>query len=103
MDFLLIGLSFVAGLLVGYISFKSNTYIEQFAAVIWQGLAQNKRVIVSIDNEARIFERFGNRIRVTAGVVDLTEELPHGLDLESVNGVKSVDNPEDVLSSVERD
>lgn len=94
MEFLINGLCFVAGVLLSYILFARSGYMGRFEKMIWAGLREGKRVIVSLDSgEAYIFELFGNRLRVSAGVVEMMEELPHGnaLDVSGADQSVSVD------------
>lgn len=102
MDYISVGLAFLAGLIVGYILFKKVAFLGKFEAMIWEGLAQNKQVIVSIDSDAFIFERYGDKVRVTSGIVDLMMEEPHGSDVENSDTDKLVNDIKDVLSSVEK-
>lgn len=95
--FLIAGLSFIAGLLLGYILFTKITFLSKFEKMIMAGLVEGKRVIVSLDNDAYIFELNGNRIRVTAGIVDIMEELPHGVNMENIDSAESIDNDTTVL------
>lgn len=97
MDFVTYGLFFLAGGLISYIVFAKISKIGEFETMIWAGLKENKRVIVSLDNDAYIFERLGNRIRITKGVVDYLEEQPYENVLDDNSGSESINSDTNVL------
>ncbi len=96
MDYMINGLFFLAGVLVSYILFARISLLGKFEKIIWAGLRAGKRVIVSMDTDAYIFEMNGNRLKITAGVVDFLEELPHVDSVVDSNNVESVNTDENV-------
>lgn len=94
MDFITVGLSFIAGALVSYILFARSSMLGKFEAMIWAGLGEGKRVIISMDANAYIFEMSGNKLRITRGIVDYMEELPYGNVVDD-NGTNQSDNVSD--------
>lgn len=83
MDLMINGLCLIAGVLISYILFGRTSMLGKFEGLIWAGLAEGKRVIVSMDENAYIFEMSGNRLRITRGIVDYMEDLPYGNILDS--------------------
>lgn len=71
-DVILYGLPFVAGIIIGAIFWRNRT--GPFESIIMGNLMAGKKVIVSIDNDAYIFQMYGNRMRISMGVAHLMEE-----------------------------
>jgi hypothetical protein len=93
MDFIIYGLFFVVGVLVTYVLLPSGP--GPFERLIWAGLKQNKRVIMSIDNKAYIFQLYGNRLRISEGKTEYMEDEYAGImadDLDNVSDPESVDS-----------
>lgn len=93
MEYITYGLLFLAGGLVSYIFFNKGH--GPFEKTLWYGLYQGKRVVVSIDDEAYIFELVGKRLRITRGTCDFTEDPLNGIladDVASVSIDQSVDS-----------
>ena len=66
-------ITFVAGGLAFYLLF-GGVKPGPFEKGIMDNLRKGKRVIVSIDNDAYIFEMNGNKLRITRGTADYMEE-----------------------------
>lgn len=93
MDILLYVLPFLAGIIVTKLFTKSTP--NPFESMIWRGLYEGKRVVVSIDSDAFIFEMIDNRLRMTRGTSEMMEESYVGSMADRVDNVcdfKSTDN-----------
>ena len=82
MDYITYGLFAFAGGLASHLLFNRGP--GPFENTIWYGLSQGKRVIVSIDDDAFIFELIGDRLRITRGKSDFNEEEYNGLVADSM-------------------
>ena len=92
MDMLLYGMAFVIGCLTTYLLLPKGP--GPFEKTIWAGLYEGKRVVVSIGNDAFIFEMNDNRLRITRGTSEFTENPYDGIvanDLGSDGTVESGD------------
>lgn len=68
MDLILYALSFTAGGLLTYLLLPKSSPFEKS---IWTNLYAGKRVILSIDDDAYIFEMQDNRVRITRATAEL--------------------------------
>jgi hypothetical protein len=97
MDYFSDVLCFCAGLLISYLIFHVPAMFGKFEKLIWSGLHEGKRVIVSLDEDAYIFVLVNNKLRITQGVVDFIQELPNGVALADSDSDKSDDDDTVVL------
>ena len=98
MDYIINGLFFTAGALVSYILFARISLLGKFEKMIWTGLGAGKRVIVSMNEDAYIFELKDNRLRITKGVVDFLETTDiDGNVVDSIGSSESVNPDSSVL------
>lgn len=98
MEYLSLILCFAAGLLVYHIFF-SKEGPGPFEKVIWAGLREGRRVVVSIDSEAYIFELENNRLRITQGITDFVEEESYARGMADVLDIVRDPKPTDPGSS----
>lgn len=89
-DLILYGLPFVAGIILGAIFWRNRS--GPFESVIMANLKAGKKVIISIDNDAYIFEMNGNRMRISLGVARIMEEVEHVDNLDGLDILKSDDD-----------
>jgi hypothetical protein len=82
MDYLTYGLFFLAGSLGSYLLFNRGP--GPFEQTLWAGLHQGKRVIVCLDDDAFIFSLVNNKLRITRGTTDFTEN-PYGIVADDVD------------------
>lgn len=102
MDYVSLLCAFLAGCLVYRLVFDRGGP-GPFEKTIWAGLYEGKRVIVSIEKEAYIFEMYdGNRLRITSGTtIDYLEDSDGVLadDVDHVSGIESTDSSADSLQN----
>lgn len=77
------GIAFVCGGLLVKLLSKSGP--GPFEQTLWTGLHQGKRVVVSIDEDAFIFELHGNNLRITRGTSQFTENPYAGILTDETN------------------
>jgi hypothetical protein len=71
--------------------YNSGSGRDKLDTQIMTHLKQGKRVIVCIDDEATIFEMFGNKIRISKAITSFQEEMTED------------DGPYDLISGIAND
>lgn len=99
MDYISIICAFLSGGLV-YRLFLDEGGPGPFEKTIWMGLNDGKRVIMSIDNEAFIFEMHENRLRIRQGITDYDDGILAD-DVVSSSVTESTDSSETNIPDVE--
>lgn len=89
MDFTIVILSFIAGLLAYHTLFQPGP--GPFEKTIWTGLREGKRVVVSIGNEAFIFEMTGSRLKISRATADFIEESNDGMVADNLSTERVVE------------
>jgi hypothetical protein len=103
MEYLVVAVvCFILGMIYG--GYSQNKLDDQ----IMDNLKQGKRVIIVVDEDATIFEMYGNRIRITKALTTFQEDPYDDRELapfDLVSGVanKPLDNNEISISDEKRD
>lgn len=105
MDYLIYALFALAGGLVSYIFISKG--LGPFEKLIWASLYEGRRVVVSIEDEAFIFELNGDRLRITRGTSEYMDgdgydTLPFGVDIVG-SGQSDDSNTIDVSDTKDRE
>ena len=77
-EILIKGLYLLVGLFIGYR--VGRRMFGPMESYLMQSIRRGKKVVISVDDRAIMYELVDGKVRISSGYVETTEELPEGTD-----------------------